>query len=293
MRMGEAIILDQVKKIISLVWGKKWTLKHHVAFLSTAAAGLYMFIPSTDLKVQQDQGQAQIQEQKNSVENNFDFSEHANAIPNAGVSGKNLEWELGPGIVRDRKDGQLTGFYCATPRKNFETSEIWLNEKLKIGDQVTLRISLKKSDNPADFSEVSQEPKIIAIYGKEMMYRFFYPDIDNQRVLFEDASVSNPERRHRKLRYPLIYSPIGETELEFSVQSLQTNRVTFKTSVTYLADVLDENERGQQVSREQITDPFDFEASLPWTNSDNSLEKSFGIGTYPGTCFRILNVKVN
>lgn len=156
-----------------------------------------------------------------------------------------------------------------------------------------MRVSLKKSDSHSDFSEFSQEPKIIAIYGTEMLYRFFFPDTDNQRVLFEDASFSKPERKHKKLRYPLVYSPFGETEIEFSVQSVQTNRVTFKTSVTYLADVLDENEREQKISREQITDPFDFEASLPWTNSNNSLEKSFGIGTYPGTCFRILNIKIN
>lgn len=109
MQTGEALIFGQIKKIIDVIFGKEWTLGHGFSIVTIGGAFLFMMSPSSSLKNHQEQ--AQLQNQEMNFENNLSIPESNDKAIGNNNSEKELEWELGSGIVKDRKNGQLTGFF--------------------------------------------------------------------------------------------------------------------------------------------------------------------------------------
>jgi hypothetical protein len=195
------------------------------------------------------------------------------------------EWDIkdNRGVLKEiGKDGSSTGYYCAKERKGFEVSEIWNKDKLKVGDSIDVRFSLKQDVSVKNFT---QEPKFILLYGraenKSARYRLFFPNPDINFIGFEDT-LSTKRFSPKSLLKPLDVSGEKEIELEFSVESSHLNEGSFHYKLTHVsADSMEDESK-------QIEDEGSFQSTLPWPNPRSvGAEQEFGIGAYPGTCFRV------
>jgi hypothetical protein len=190
-----------------------------------------------------------------------------------------LDWDLGNSVIKQKE----SGFYCIKERKGFDGGEIWYKEKLRIGEGVRMRFSLKADESMRD---VAQSPKLIALYGKKedksSYYRMFFPDVDTNFVGFENTNSGKRIPPSHLLR-SLDVADAKEIELEYSVESPRSNDASFQYKIAYVPFSDD---------GKQVTDDGSFQSAFPWPNARNT-EQEFGIGAFVGTCFKVIHFSKN
>ena len=197
-----------------------------------------------------------------STEKNVDFNES--------------DWDLNASVVKQKEENS----YCVRERKGFEGGEKKKKKKLRIGEAVKIRFSLKSDENVKD---AVQLPKLILLYGRREdnspSYRMFFPDVDTGFIGFESISSGKKQTQSSHLLRPLDYSSVQEIELEYSVESLHSNDALFQYKLAYVPT----SDDGKQVTNEGS-----FQSSFPWPNAKNT-EQEFGLGAFTGTCFHIIS----
>lgn len=187
-----------------------------------------------------------------------------------------LDWDLNTSVVKQKEIGS----YCVRERKSFEGGEIWYRKKLRIGEAVKIRFSLRSDENVKD---AVQLPKLVLLYGRREdnspSYRMFFPDVDTGFIGFESISSGKKQTQSSHLLRPLDYSSVQEIELEYSVESLHSNDALFQYKLAYVPTSDD---------GKQVTDEGSFQSSFPWPNAKNT-EQEFGLGAFTGTCFHIIS----
>lgn len=188
---------------------------------------------------------------------------------------KESDWDLNNSLAKQKE----TGFYCIRERKGFDGGEIWYREKLKIGEVIKIRFSLKSDESIKD---ARQSPKLILLYGRKEdngpYYRMFIPDVDINFIGFENTSSEKRISPSYLLR-PLNFSDAKQIDLEYSVGSAHSNDAFFQYKLSYVPSSDD---------GKQVTDDGSFQSSFPWPNAKDT-EQEFGIGAFKGTCFRVIS----
>lgn len=200
------------------------------------------------------------------------------------------DWLMNKKYFKKEKDadGEETGFYCAKERTGYEIIDVFYNEKMYLGDSVSAQFSLKRED-AEDLA--GEEPKIVLSFGRksgddDVYYRFFIPDKDRQYIGFENPIDSPKQYRLSPLPSEFKYEVGKEASLKFSVESFHANDAVFSCEFSYL-----DYEDGFDGAKELITRKtnHEFMSMFPWPNpKDNDVGQDFGIGVYPGTCFKII-----
>lgn len=170
------------------------------------------------------------------------------------------DWTLEKGILK--KDG----LFCNTGRKGFEVVHILLNEGLKVGERITMRVRLSKN---GESEGEAQDPKFVIMYDEN--YRMFVPGKDIGFIEFDNAGKSVDPKN---LKDQIDISK--DIVLEYFIKHVASNRVYFGFKITFTPVG---SEQQAEVPGQFYSD-FDADPiSLP--------ARKFGIGTFEGTCIDI------
>lgn len=191
------------------------------------------------------------------------------------------DWEINTKrIEKEKIKGDETGYFCVKESDVFDSSEIWYKDKVSTGSTINMRYLVKTN------KEISQrEPILIFIYGKERVFRIFFPDSDPYRIGFEDNSTHNTHKPKR-LEYRIDHDK--EISLSINISSNPPNQAVFSYGIKYIPLIEDHSE---EISEK--TSPNSFTSIFPWPNpeSDGANQK-IGIGTFNGSCFKPTFFKV-
>lgn len=187
------------------------------------------------------------------------------------------DWEINSRFLKERDaQGQSTGFYCVQKSLNYDSAELWLREPIPVGSALNIRYLVKNSLSNG------VEPKLIFSFGKERLYRMFFPDTDNNFIGFEDDSIGG-EKVFDRSRLPRSIDSTRETLLKITVGSAPPNRAILSYDLTYAGlpnDVADEPK--------QTLDSDSFDSQFPSVEPDGT-QHQVGFGTFNGMCLKIIS----